>query len=777
MLLAFGLTTDALQIQATQDPGMHIAFVTDCSGHQAWMATLLMHTAGKVGQDDPITWVRWGCKTNATADDEKLMQKFYPKARLLDIAGVEDEVLKQDASWIKPMAFQAFMDSDLNIPDDSVVAMIDPDFVFMSRLRLDNLADRSITSSHNSATDTPGAPAVHELVGVAQHYECCDDLGVPYILTAKAWRKLLPEYSNLRFTRSKGWGSEQEAFAIAAKNAGVTLKIFDHFMVSDTNQVQHGEGWDWVKETLKTPEGDVCKTKVAHETTGKLPTVLHVTAPWISRAQKEKTSWQFSKYQIPPGWQHPDAAGILDCEMPLFAEPPADLIQTAQTEQDQLHSWGLCTIVHSLNSMLVDFKKETCPQGYNDAMALKIGSNWQNEVLPSAEVAASAHNMNFAFMKKCGEELVCTKPTSVETSGKATSSLLEQSGEKQLKVAYAVFVSDLKDAAMKDVMAVQAHGFRQAAAKSRHNVEFLALVPERFPEADEQFLKQVGFTHVFRKPLPVHPSEIDPVQGKLVLEAFNNVQGAGDANSKFLMAEETLKYWPLSMTEYDRVLMLDADVMVLDPMDELMERKEDFVGTYDHGLDIAGSTVPPVQGGFLLYRPNGADFQAIKRLTKEGSWGGNGWKNSGIGYAYGGTGPDGLLAYFYHKGALPQLKKVGKKQILDGPYGNAVPGVRMFGADRSKYDVVITERLEKDLKDTDEKEIIDGVKSMHFTGGCAKPWQCHGAEKNMFLKRGAGNLCDAMTKRWFAMRASLEKEKGQPVSHKGCVNGKYKVMN
>ena len=36
------------------------------------------------------------------------------------------------------------------------------------------------------------------------------------------------------------------------------------------------------------------------------------------------------------------------------------------------------------------------------------------------------------------------------------------------------------------------------------------------------------------------------------------------------MAEEQLKYWGLTLTEFDRVLVLDADTMVLDPMDELI---------------------------------------------------------------------------------------------------------------------------------------------------------------------------------------------------------------
>jgi len=346
--------------------------------------------------------------------------------------------------------------------------------------------------------------------------------------------------------------------------------------------------------------------------------------------------------------------------------------------------------------------------------------------------------------------------------------------KSKLKAAYAVFVTDLKDATMKDVLAVQAYSLKQAAAKSRHDVEILALVPERLPENDQKFLEKIGFAKVIRKSLPVQVSEIDPVRGKEVRAQFARTQGSGDKNNQFSMAEETLKYWPLSMTEYDRVLTLDADVMVLDPMDELMECREDFVGTYDHGLDSDANMVPPVQGGFLLYRPNVADFHEIQKLTKEGDFSGMGWKNSKIGYAYGGTGPDGLLAYYFHKNALDELShlKQGKKDIQDGIYGQPTKGVRMFAADRSKYDFLINTRLRQDLWGKKDEEIIADIKSVHFTGDCLKPWQCLGTESSGYLS----NVCDAMVARWFDMRAAVETELNQSPSHKGCVNGHYKTL-
>lgn len=338
------------------------------------------------------------------------MKKLYPKASVVDIAGWDYEVEEPEAEvlWIKPLALEAFMKST-EFPDDAVVAMLDADFIFLSKLRLDNLADhsiRSITTLDPQSHIASGPPAVRDLNGIAAHYLCCNDIGVPYILTAKAWRKLLPEWSRMRLHKNGGgWSAEQAAFGHAAKNVGVSFRVFDHFMVSTLESPgAEAEGWKWVKEALTTPQGDVCKIKSAHETTNKLPIFFH----W-NQVVKFSDDWRISKYQVPPGWKKAEGAGILDCEMSLLVEPPANLIQVARSEKDKLSAWSYCTIVHSLNSMLTDFKEANCPKPYNDMTLLKVGVGWINKFDPKTEVAAKAKGMNFTFMQACGEQYRCNR--------------------------------------------------------------------------------------------------------------------------------------------------------------------------------------------------------------------------------------------------------------------------------------------------------------------------------------------------------------------------------
>jgi len=200
--------------------------------------------------------------------------------------------------------------------------------------------------------------------------------------------------------------AEQVAFGQAAQKVGVSFSVFDHFLISGYPDPQSPtfDGWPWVKEALKSPQGDVCKTKVTQETTNKLPTFLHWCRVW-----KARDDLAISKYQVPPGWKKAESAGILDCEMSLLAEPPANLIQVAGSDEDKISAWGYCTIVHSLNSMLIAFKESNCPQPYNDLKELQIGIGWINKIIPNAEVAVRAKGMNFTFVKECGEQYKCNR--------------------------------------------------------------------------------------------------------------------------------------------------------------------------------------------------------------------------------------------------------------------------------------------------------------------------------------------------------------------------------
>jgi len=251
-------------------------------------------------------------------------------------------------------------------------------------------------------------------VGVAQHYLCCEGIGAPYLLSAEAWRALTAEWENLRHSsdgKDKGWGSEQIAFSTAAMNVGVKFNIFDHFMVSVPEISAAGEGIGWVKNAfVDRGLGNTCATGLVGEASladtnieaNPMPTFLHVVRPWGIK----RLGWLYSKYQIPPGWsKSDDTDGILECSMPLMAEPPQNLAQLAETESEKLNAWGLCTITHSLNTMLQKFKSAKCQAGFNEARALKWKGAWLNEILPGGTDGIPASSMS--WVQACAENCSC----------------------------------------------------------------------------------------------------------------------------------------------------------------------------------------------------------------------------------------------------------------------------------------------------------------------------------------------------------------------------------
>lgn len=398
---------------------LHIVFVTDCTAHQKWMAFNVFNSARAVGQEDPITWVRSGCTEQQNSKDNSLAQSLYPKAAVRSVGG-DDGKGEHDfnLAFGVPKAVQGFVKTAEGMSNSSVLALIEADFVFLSKLRLDDLTTRGLPMNRDSLIEVNGLH-VGGKVGVAQHYQCCDNLGPPYILSVESWRELAPLWVARSAAHTDGgWGGDQQGFAEAASGAGLSFNIFDHFMVSDSESA--GEGWSLIEEVISSENGDVCATKKVGLQPGidRVPTFMHIVRPWTAHYKKgymrseliEGTAavqnWGFSKYQVPPGWRVPQTSdGILECGMPLFAEPPSTLLSKGESPKD---SWAICTIIHSLNSMLTQYKKATCPAGFNDAKGLKMNVplDWSNKLLPGSVEAAPA-GTDLKWLKDCVEKPRC----------------------------------------------------------------------------------------------------------------------------------------------------------------------------------------------------------------------------------------------------------------------------------------------------------------------------------------------------------------------------------
>jgi len=328
----------------------------------------------------------------------------------------------------------------------------------------------------------------------------------------------------------------------------------------------------------------------------------------------------------------------------------------------------------------------------------------------------------------------------------------------RLRVALAAVVpyGSLNSSSWRDALAVLALSAQQVAAQSAHRTELLALMPDSLPDHDAErcVLEAMGVTARF-VPVPVP------------LDQVRNSFARGEL-AKVLGEMEQLKYYGAALTEYDRVVVLDADTMFLKPIDELFvgTGKSMLSGIYDYELDIPSSAFAPLNTGFLSFTPNKADFDRITEIVREGDFRpGTGWQGSNTGWTYG-TGSQGVLSFYYNQvqPGKPGFNSAVATKGKDLPglnFTRQPPSSRFRPLDRSVYNVVDTELLLEAVHSghTDASR----VKVFHFTGRCPKPWLC---------SPPPDPFCAEMQDRWWDLRADL----AGPGSAKRCPNGGYRPL-
>lgn len=71
------------------------------------------------------------------------------------------------------------------------------------------------------------------------------------------------------------------------------------------------------------------------------------------------------------------------------------------------------------------------------------------------------------------------------------------------------------------------------------------------------------------------------------------------------------------LTQFDKVIYLDADTLVLQPLSHLFETRHPFAACPDQGWPDAFNS------GFMVLTPNEADFSGlVKMMGQRGSWDG-----------------------------------------------------------------------------------------------------------------------------------------------------------
>jgi hypothetical protein len=348
-----------------------------------------------------------------------------------------------------------------------------------------------------------------------------------------------------------------------------------------------------------------------------------------------------------------------------------------------------------------------------------------------------------------------------------------------------------------DGAAVLQYSIRNATgAKSKYRYQFYAIYHPN-ATACAQSLGSLGYVMMERE-FPVQLLEIRnpfyrgilPRSGTSLGHPFYR-RSPVSPTSNPLRAEgccgekELLKFEAFLLTQHPVVVLVDMDVLVLKPLDDILDliifnkrppddehstgarhlmwpqRKipEDIWLLYvnDYALVYPEDPIKPTQGGFAVFKPNRTIYDDIVNIVRDGDYHPDlGWRNQS-GVFWGSTTYQGLMAYYFqisNPGHEVELHYCSHNN-MKSPNGEVRDGVRIC------YSGQPVEACD----DCRARSVAD-VSSAHFTV-CGKPWECWD------LDEGENRLCKDLQRSWFRARSDMEKSWGR--SGRGNATGRRKV--
>jgi hypothetical protein len=327
-------------------------------------------------------------------------------------------------------------------------------------------------------------------------------------------------------------------------------------------------------------------------------------------------------------------------------------------------------------------------------------------------------------------------------------------------VAFAVSITGCGSDPITEGGAVLQHSIHRASSRGRLGGRYdyrLFAIYHPDAEACATPLEGVGYT-LLRRETPVQVAEIE---GDYLRSKIESNGCCGE--------KEFIKLEAYTLTDYPIVVHLDLDVLVLQPMDVLFDWMlggppakntiqwkdkpiPDTVNalfTMDYNMVKPQIPYKPVQGGFLVLRPDMQVYEEYRSIIKKGDFrDGQGWGGK-VGPFYGSMTFQGIVPYYYnvlHEGTSVELNRCIFNQMADNPRtGKTVDDV-VHGDCRTG---------ESDCFDCRTMP-LDQIVTTHYTL-CQKPWLCHPHGSDRVQHR----LCRDLTHEWFTVRSELEASWGR----------------
>jgi hypothetical protein len=334
----------------------------------------------------------------------------------------------------------------------------------------------------------------------------------------------------------------------------------------------------------------------------------------------------------------------------------------------------------------------------------------------------------------------------------------------------------LMDAAAVLKQSIHVNSARHNSSRSKYDYEMIAFIhpdaKDCFFDDDASAKKSILETHlgyrVFIRDTPVNVTEIS---SDFLRETVVKRGCCGEKEFIKLYA------YDFDPNEFPIVVHLDLDTLILHPLDEVFDAmlvkpydgiesssvranlpimypgkqqiptSIDAMFTRDYGMIQPGKKQVPVQGGFLVVKPDRKVLEEYKSTILENDFRrGSGWGGSGYGGFYGAQQIQGLVPYFYD--ILHPQTAVELNPCVYNNMAQSLHGHPNNPQDRDKC-----RTSEETCRDCFQQDPTT-VKTFHFTV-CPKPWLC----RTPSLSTDAGPMCQYMTRQWYQRKREVDSDR------------------
>lgn len=375
------------------DKKLHIIFSSGCNWFQHWQSELLLATAFHAGQRGRVTRIVSGCH-DKSAENVKHASQTFPEGvndLLVPLEHLNRSVNENFGLYITP-SFEGARDfpwlnkassieyfniharPELDRLGETVVAVLDPDFVFLKKLSVIQLDPdwilNTIGQFGGSSVVEVGRPLAQQyglggqwrhkfpvatIAGAESPALNYDDesaakffsVGPPLILHKDDWVKLAPLWrQNMKpvLQVENDILADMWAYCIAAAHLQLEHQILDQYMISCTSQHEPGEAFPWLNQFTDFS----CHNPTIPDEK-KTPNFIHMASNFKA---PESQFWMFHKGHVP--------GKILDCDTPLIIQPPDDLWHQSKSVEAKQGAWILCHIIAKLNRVATEYKEKFC---------------------------------------------------------------------------------------------------------------------------------------------------------------------------------------------------------------------------------------------------------------------------------------------------------------------------------------------------------------------------------------------------------------------------------